>query len=323
MLKRRVVLLLQVVQNDDGYTWTFPQDHEPFGGDVVDQLCSFLINDRHKNHYVVAHNLRVLQKCFCKSVIGLRRMLSYFQGFDGYFIMNWLIKNNIVPTTILNGGKILQMDIGQHKIKFRDSLNFNPQSLAQWPSTFGIPDLSKGVFPHRFNRPGNWDNIVPYPSLADFGFELKSSKDRAKWLAWYEMDKTEKGGVYDFRKEIVSYCRLDVEVLRRCVQQFRTLFKTISRGLDPMVTSLTMAGLCNQYWRMFHLKPDQVEIVNSRPLHLNRKQSKEAIAWIMQCEKDDSCHIQHAKNGGEKKIGPYFVDGYCATTNCIYEYYGC
>jgi len=32
--------------------------------------------------------------------------------------------------------------------------------------------------------------------------------------------------------------------------------------------------------------------------------------------------IQHALNGGEKKIGPYFVDGYCEDNKTIYEFNG-
>lgn len=37
-------------------------------------------------------------------------------------------------------------------------------------------------------------------------------------------------------------------------------------------------------------------------------------------------HIQHARNGGEKKIGEYLVDGYHVYTNgvkTVFEYHGC
>ena len=46
----------------------------------------------------------------------------------------------------MNEGKIPQLDVWRidFTIKFRDSLNYNPQSLAKWPATFGVPDVSKG-----------------------------------------------------------------------------------------------------------------------------------------------------------------------------------
>ncbi|XP_062618140.1 uncharacterized protein LOC134279744 [Saccostrea cucullata] len=35
------------------------------------------------------------------------------------------------------------------------------------------------------------------------------------------------------------------------------------------------------------------------------------------------CHIRHARNGGEVKIGNYTVDGYQEATRTVYEFYGC
>lgn len=50
-------------------------------------------------------------------------------------------------------------------IEFRDSLNDNPQSLSKWPATFGLDNLSYGTFPHKFNRPENWDEILDYSDM--------------------------------------------------------------------------------------------------------------------------------------------------------------
>ncbi len=33
--------------------------------------------------------------------------------------------------------------------------------------------------------------------------------------------------------------------------------------------------------------------------------------------------IQHARNGGEKRIGPFKVDGFAPATNTVYEFHGC
>jgi hypothetical protein len=141
---------LAVVQNEDGDEWIFPSDGV-VGPDVTEELCQFLFREDKKNSYIVAHNMR---------------------AFDGYFLLNWLVNNGMAPELIMNGGKILQCVIPKLGIEFRDSLNYNPQSLARWPETFGIPNVSKGTFPHRFNRPENWNNVVPYPELSDFGYIL-------------------------------------------------------------------------------------------------------------------------------------------------------
>lgn len=51
--------------------------------------------------------------------------------------------------------------------------------------------------------------------------------------------------------------------------------------------------------------------------------SRIACEWLTKISKEQNIYIQYALNDGEKKIGPYRVDGYCETTNTIYEFYGC
>ena len=47
--------------------------------------------------------------------------------------------------------------------------------------------------------------------------------------------------------------------------------------------------------------------------------SHEAIQWLEHFQKD----IRHAENDGEVRIENYSVDGYDASINTVYEYYGC
>ena len=53
--------------------------------------------------------------------------------------------------------------------------------------------------------------------------------------------------------------------------------------------------------------------------------SNEAIQWLNYMSKTTGLKIRHATNHihGEAKIGKYSVDGFCAETNEILEYYGC
>ena len=63
-------------------------------------------------------------------------------------MLKWLISDGIMPKLIMNGNKIVQLEVEKYKIHFRDSLNYNPQSLAKGPATFGLQGIGKGRFPH-------------------------------------------------------------------------------------------------------------------------------------------------------------------------------
>ena len=199
------------------------------------------------------------------------------QAFDGYFILKWLIDNGIMPKLIMNGNKIIQMDVEKYKIRFRDSLNYNPQSLAKWPATFKLDNISKGTFPHKLNRPENWNlpNGIPYPELSDFDYDNIPEKDRAPFLEWYNKNKLEKHGKYRVEEGMFAYCRMDVTVLRLCCEQFRSLYMEISEGLCPFVSAATIAGVCSVFWRTKFLEEKEIAVMPHDGL--NRLQSVIAV----------------------------------------------
>lgn len=51
--------------------------------------------------------------------------------------------------------------------------------------------------------------------------------------------------------------------------------------------------------------------------------SKIACQWLDEVAEELCIFIQHALNIGEKRIGKYYVDGFCENTNTIYEFEGC
>ena len=112
------------------------------GKDTVKNFCEWLITSEHEGCIVVAHN---------------------FQGYDGYFIKEYLIENAIHYEIIYRGAKSLSMKVSLYNIKFIDSLNFIPMSLAKFPKTFGQDELCKGYFPHRFNKDENQNYVGPIP----------------------------------------------------------------------------------------------------------------------------------------------------------------
>ena len=172
----------------------------------------------------------------------------------------------------------MSLDVADFDIKFRDSFSFCPQSLASWPKTFGLTNVAKGTFPHRFNRPQNWNNVVPFPSTLDFGIDSMRQAQKQEFLEWYDMEKMAKNGVYDFNEEMSAYCKMDVEVLRHCCELFRKLFMEISQGICPFVCSTTIAGLCSYLWRSRILKPDVIGLLPA--VGTNRFQSEAAMMWM-------------------------------------------
>jgi len=175
---------LAVVQYDDGEQKIFPSDGV-IGPDVTDELCEFLFRKEHKGFYVIAHN---------------------FQSFDGMFILRWMLNNNVKNEPMLCGGKIKNIHVPEFNMFFRDSLAYVPTSLAKFPALVGLSDVSKGDFGHRFNRPENWNKVVPFPLPADFDYERKTDKDRDSFDTWYTEEVRQKGGLYDFNKEFINYC---------------------------------------------------------------------------------------------------------------------
>ena len=125
------------------------------GKDTVKQFCEWLLTKEHQNCIVVAHN---------------------FQGYDGYFIIKYLIQNAIKYEFILRGAKVLSMTIPMFNIKFIDSLNFIPMSLAKFPKTFGQDELCKGYFPHLFNKEENWNYVGPIPCQNDYNVNFMKPK---------------------------------------------------------------------------------------------------------------------------------------------------
>jgi hypothetical protein len=78
-----------VIQNEAGNEWMFQGDN-----------TRNEFTKEHEGCIVVAHN---------------------FQGYDGYFIQQYLHENGVIPEVIMRGPKILTMYVPMLKIKLIDS----------------------------------------------------------------------------------------------------------------------------------------------------------------------------------------------------------
>ena len=59
-----------------------------------------------------------------------------------------------------------------------------------------------------------------------------------------------------------------------------------------------------------YLKEESIAIF-SPERYLKMNQSNTAIKWLSYVMKENNTYIEHVRNGGEKRIGKYSVDGYC------------
>ena len=284
---------LCIVHNEAGDEWIFE------GNDTLENFCTWLFSKEHQGCIVVAHN---------------------FQGYDGYFIQNFLIRNAIKHDVILRGAKILSMTVPMFDMKFIDSLNFIPMSLAKFPKTFGMTELCKGYFPHLFNKEENQSYVGPIPSSTYYSPNTMKPEVRKEFLTWHK-EKEESNYVFNFRDEIVKYCRSDVDILRKCCMEFREMLRNIT-DVDPFDKCLTIASACHEVYRTNYLKKDTIAVFDHNR-QLKIKQSNIAVKWLSWVAEKDEIDIEHVRNGGEKRIGKYSLDGYCEERNTVYEFQGC
>ena len=284
------------------------------GKNTVKDFCKWLFTREHDKCIVIAHN---------------------FQGYDSYPILNQLNQEAIPYDVIYNGAKCVTLTTKTKEkrkqfaieIKFIDSLNFIPMALAKFPKTFGQDELCKGYFPHYFNKDENQEYVGPIPCQDDYGVNTMKPEAREKFMAWHQ-EQVENNYVFDFQQEILKYCRSDVDILAECCKLYREMFRNATdtthddTGLDPFDSATTIASYCMQVYRTKFLKKDTIALL---PQHqqLKRKQSHEALQWLSYTADKEEIHMQHHRNGGEKRVGPYSLDGYCEETHTAYEYQGC
>ena len=298
---------LCVVYDEEGEVAVFR------GKNAVKDFCNWLLTPDHQDCIVIAHN---------------------FQGYDSYPILKHLHENAVGCEAIYNGAKCVTLKTNTKKshqlkinIKFIDSLNFIPMALARFPKTFGQDELCKGYFPHFFNKDENQDYVGPIPCQDDYGVNYMKPEAREKFMTWHQ-EQVDNNYVFDFQNEILKYCRSDVDILAQCCKLYREMFKKATdtgndeTGIDPFDSATTIASYCMQVYRTKFLQKDTIALL---PQHqeLKRKQSHEALQWLSYTAEKEEIRIQHARNGGEKRVGKYYLDGYCEETHTAYEYQGC
>jgi hypothetical protein len=294
---------LLIAQYTDGTEFRFPPDNVrmTLKYDVIKSFMHWLLQDDHNGFTCLAHNGK---------------------AFDAQFILSYFIENNLKVSVIKRGTQLLNMRYPKLNLVFRDTLLFIPGSLSSLPKSLGLPPniAAKFDFPHRANNPSNWERVIPFPDLDQYMIEKRDLKSRKEFAAMHALEKQEKKGRFNFRKEIVSYCSNDVTVLRLCAMKFREQFISATK-IDPF-TKVTISAACRAYFTTYLMRENTIAMISANGFNPNRKTSLEATEWFEYLN-NRGADIEHGRNGSERKVGNFFIDGVNAETGTFYEYNGC
>lgn len=185
---------------------------------VFKDVGKFIFQQKFSEFTCIAHNLK---------------------GFDGCFLLRYLIEEGIHVELIANGLKLTSIYVPQFEIRMIDSLNFLQMRLGDMPKTLGIEHIvrAKGYFPHFFTSPTNLTYRGQIPPPEFYGcYDLKDKQYEA-FLTWY--NKTvETNTEFDFPKELKLYCRQDVEILKEGCLKFRNLMISITKQIPSQPNCL-------------------------------------------------------------------------------------
>lgn len=262
----------------------------------LNEFCFWLFTDKHKQYTVFCHNLT----------------------YDGTFIMRFIFDQGHKPKVLMRGLKIICMEF--MNIKFLDSYNFLTMPLSKLPQTMGF-QAKKGHFPHLFNRPENYNKVFPtLPDMKYYGPDEMKTPERDTFLTWYNENKNTE---FDFNKNLVSYCELDVNILSTACMMFRELIME-KFNIDCFAVSCTIASLTMVLFRSMFLTKKSIAILPHNGYVGNENQSKIAISWMRWISESTNINISHCRNGHEIRIGPYKVDGQNREDKKhVFELFGC
>ena len=72
-----------------------------------------------------------------------------------------MLPTDRMPGAIVNGTKIITLTY--KKVRLIDSFLFIPMSLEKFPKTFGLNEMKKGFWCHKFNSRQNMGYFGPIP----------------------------------------------------------------------------------------------------------------------------------------------------------------
>ena len=281
------------------------------GYDCNERFCEWLFTKENTGSAVIAHN---------------------GAGYDNKFVLKWCLSRGFRPEAFIRqGSRIAYMSFRKYNIRFVDSFNFFMCRLKDLSKTFDI-DTLKGHFPHHFNTEENQTYIGKIPDEEMFGASAMSVEDYISvkhllvdgikscnlefsgFLPWYRQQKETTD--WNFKEELIRYCRADVELLGKAVLKFRKLFlETVDT--DPF-RYVTLASLCMSVYRN-NFMPEKaiVSLATDKTVSLV---SKEWLVYLNDAKLIPE-HTVYIIDGETTKV--YTVDALDKKNKIIKEFNGC
>ncbi len=189
-------------------------------------------------------------------------------------------------------------------------------------------------FPHFFNTAANQEHVGAYPPPDMYGCDYMHPKDREEFYDWYHRTRD---GLFDFKKEMVDYCRSDVSILRQSALKFRQIIFDMtsseeSEGIEAF-SYMTIASVALGMFKNCHLQEDTIAILPQHGyMKGNKRYSMASIAWLEWEATVRGVDIQHILNNkqGEHNIfnTNMYADGFVkpddpsTSKGTVYEFYG-
>ena len=236
------------------------------------------------------------------------------KGFDGMFLLKHCYNTHRdVGHQVFAGAKVYSFS--SDRLTFKDSLFFLPFPLASFPATFGLTELCKGFFPHKFNTTENQDYEGPIPDIEFYDADGMAPKKKEDFLRWHA-EKRERGYIFNLQADMKSYCESDVKLLKAGCEAFVHDFEK-EADFKPLEKCITIASACNRYWRKKRLPTKTIAVEPPRGWKGSQTNqsfaARQWLTWINHtlCRGNPTSgnRIRHSFNGGEVRIHGKLVDG--------------
>uniref|UniRef100_A0A183BV45 DNA-directed DNA polymerase n=1 Tax=Globodera pallida TaxID=36090 RepID=A0A183BV45_GLOPA len=156
---------------------------------------------------------------------------------------------------------------------------------AELPKTLELDIPAKLYFPHKYNKNANFGIRLPHlPPLTDYCPDNLREETCAKLEKWYnENYETE----FELGEQLRIYCESDVAILMAAVLKFRKLFLGITKDMDVIKNSVTIAGVVMKVFRAKFLKERHIPIVPEGGYEKADKQSRIATQYFEWTDPED------------------------------------
>ena len=291
---------------------------------AVDEDDDAYLSCKHHCNLVCASKLTVhTVEDFFQFMMRLRNatvIAHNFRGYDSYFVMAMFAEHGVKYEPIMNGSKCMCINLRNSRVRFIDSYNFMPMPLSDFSTTFGLTAL-KGHFPHYLNtlENANYKSALADIAVEYYGYSFMSKKKQIEFMAWYT-EEVLNDAQFDMARDMELYCDNDVEILRKGCNRFRKIAINLGQT-DPFRECATIASMTMRIYRRLFMPENSIGILQR--FFPCRMQSRKSMDWLAYVEYTTGESLRTAASAkGEKRYGRYSFDGYCKTTNTVYEFLG-